>query len=116
MNTFKINGIEYKAKPFDFNLVCDLEDMGITLNDMHGRNTSLIRAYFALCSGLSKEKAGKEIEQQFIKYGDLNEISEAMNKAMENSDFFHSLTERAEAATAENEETESKTEEQTTKR
>lgn len=111
MNTFKINGIEYKAKPFDFNLVCDLEDMGITLNNMSGRNTSLIRAYFGICSGLSKEKAGKEIEQQFIKYGELNEISEALNKEMESSDFFRSLTERAKSATAEDEETESQTEE-----
>lgn len=111
MNKFKINGIEYKAKPFDFNLVCDLEDMGISLNNMAGRNTSLIRAYFVLCSGMSKEAAGKEIEQQFIKYGDLNEISEALNKEMEKSDFFRSLTERAKAATAENEEAESKTEE-----
>lgn len=106
MNTFKINGIEYKAKPFDFNLVCDLEDMGISLDNMAGRNTSLIRAYFVICSGLSKEKAGKEIEQQFIKYGELNEISEALNKEMEKSDFFRSLAERAEEANAEREETE----------
>lgn len=111
MNTFKVNGIEYKAKPFDFNLVCDLEDMGITLNNMSGRNTSLIRAYFGICSGLSKEKAGKEIEQQFIKYGDLNEISEALDKEMKNSDFFHVLTEGAKTANAEGEETESQTEE-----
>lgn len=111
MNTFKVNGIEYKAKPFDFNLVCDLEDMGITMSSMAGRNTSLIRAYFCMCSGLSKEKAGKEIEQQFIKYGELNEISEALNKEMEASDFFRSLTERANAATAENEEAENQTKE-----
>ena len=78
---------------------------------MSGRNTSLIRAYFGICSGLSKEKPGKEIEQQFIKYGKLNEISEALNKEMEKSDFFRSLTERANAATAEDEEAESQTEE-----
>lgn len=108
MNTFKVNGIEYKAKPFDFNLVCDLEDMGITMSNMAGRSTSLIRAYFGLCSGLGKEDAGKEIEQQFIKYGDLNEISEALNKEMETSDFFRSLTERAKETNAEGEKAESK--------
>lgn len=111
MNTFKVNGIEYKAKPFDFNTVCDLEDMGITLNSMSGKDLSLVRAYFCICSGLSKEKAGKEIEQQFIKYGEMNEISEALNKEVENSDFFRSLTERAKTATAENEETESQAKE-----
>lgn len=106
MNTFKVNGVEYKAKPFDFNLVCDLEDMGITMSNMAGRSTSLIRAYFGLCSGLGKEEAGKEVEQQFIKHGDLNDISEALNKEMESSDFFRSLTERAKTANAEGEETE----------
>lgn len=106
MNTFTVNGTEYKAKPFDFNLMCDLEDMGITINNMAGRNISLIRAYFGLCSGLSKENAGKEIEQHFIKYGHLNEISEALNKEMEISDFFQSLIKEAEEKTTTDEKTE----------
>lgn len=111
MNTFTINGKEYKAKPFDFNMVCDLEDMGISLEEIGSKRLSSIRAYFGLCSGLSKEKAGKEIEQQFIKYGELDEISEALNKEMESSDFFHSLAERAKAETATDETQESETEE-----
>ncbi len=32
MNTFTINEKEYKAKPFDFEMVCDLEDMGIEIS------------------------------------------------------------------------------------
>lgn len=111
MNTFKVNETKYKAKPFDFNMVCDLEEMGISLEEMGSKRLSATRAYFALCSGLSEEKAGKEIEQQFIKYGELNEISEALNKEMEVSDFFRSLTERAKKETAEDEEAESQTEE-----
>ena len=31
--TFTVNGKTYKAKPFDFNMVCDLEDMGISMQD-----------------------------------------------------------------------------------
>lgn len=111
MNIFTINGKEYKAKPFDFNLVCDLEDMGISLEEMGSKRLSSTRAYFVLCSGLSKEKAGKEIEQQYIKHGELNEINEALNKEMEDSDFFRSLTERTKAETATDETEENDTEE-----
>ena len=32
MKTFEINGKEYSGKPFDFNLVCDLEDWAYQLN------------------------------------------------------------------------------------
>lgn len=111
MNTFTVNGTEYKAKPFDFNMVCELEDMGIALEEMGSKRLSSIRAYFSLCSGLNKEKAGKEIEQQFIKYGELNEISEVMNKEMDASDFFQVLIERSKAETATDETQEIKTEE-----
>lgn len=111
MNTFTINGKEYKAKPFDFNTVCDLEDMGISLEEMGSKRLSSTRAYFVLCSGLSKEKAGKEIEQQYIKYGELNEINEALNKEMDASDFFQALIERAKTETATDETQESETEE-----
>ncbi len=111
MNTFTVNGTEYKAKPFDFNMVCELEDMGIALEEMGSKRLSSIRAYFGLCSGLNKEKAGKEIEQQFIKYGELNEISEVMNKEMDASDFFQALIERSKAETATDETQEIKTEE-----
>ena len=31
MKRFKINGKEYVAKSFDFNLICDLEDMGVSI-------------------------------------------------------------------------------------
>ena len=34
-NTFKINEKEYKAKPFDFNTVCDLEDMGFSPSEIN---------------------------------------------------------------------------------
>lgn len=48
MNTFTVNGTEYKAKPFDFNLVCDLEDMGISLEEAGRKPMSMVRAYFGM--------------------------------------------------------------------
>lgn len=101
MNKFKVNGKEYNAKVFDFNLVCDLEDMGISLATMGTRPMSMARAYFGLCSGLNTDMAGKEIEAHMIGGGSLTNIIEAMTKEMDKSDFFRSLTQNAEKKIAE---------------
>lgn len=113
MNKFTVNGTEYKAKPFDFNLVCDLEDMGISLEEMGNKKMSMVRAYFAICAGKGNEFAGKELNAHFVWGGKFEDIVEAMNKEMENSDFFQALSKTAEAEsatdkTAENAETEQK--------
>lgn len=109
MNTFTVNGKEYKAKAFDFNLVCDLEDMGISLEQAENKPMSMVRAYFGLCVGRDKEFAGKEMEAHIIDGGTFDDIMTAMSKEMEESDFFRSLkkTEETEATknvTAENKE------------
>ena len=101
MNTFTINGKEYKAKPFDFNLVCDLEDMGISLEEAGRKPMSMVRAYFGICAGKRKNFSGKEMEAHIINGGKFDEIMNAMSDEMEKSDFFHSLnkTEKTENAT-----------------
>lgn len=91
MRTFVINNQTYKAKEFDFNLVCDLEDMGISMNDANNKPMSLTRAYFALCTGQGKEYAGKEMEQHLINGGSFDDLTDAMSKEMEESDFFRNL-------------------------
>ncbi len=104
MRTFKINGKEYKAKAFDFNLMCDIEDMGLAISDMGKKNMSLVRAYFSLCTGNGKEFSGKEIEQHIINGGSIDELVSVMNEEMEKSDFFRSLNKTAETENAENKE------------
>ena len=103
MNTFTVNGTEYKAKPFDFNLVCDLEDMGISLEDMGNKKMSMVRAYFAICAGKGNEFAGKEINAHLVGGGKFNGIIEAMNKEMEISDFFQAISKGTEAEAAKEE-------------
>lgn len=102
MNTFTVNGTEYKAKPFDFNLVCDLEDMGISLEEAGKKPMSMVRAYFGLCVGKGKEYAGKELEAHIIGGGKLDDIMTAMSNEMEKSDFFRNLGKTTETETAEN--------------
>lgn len=102
MKNFIINGKEYKAKPFDFNLVCDLEDMGIPISTAQDKPISTARAYFALCTGRGKTYAGHELEQHITNGGDLTEIISVMADEMDKSDFFRNLNQRTESEVAEN--------------
>lgn len=110
MNIFTVNGTEYRAKPFDFNLVCDLEDMGISLEEMGNKKMSVVRAYFGLCAGKGSEFAGKELNAHVVSGGELEGIIEAMNKEMEDSDFFQALSRKKETEAATDETTESEKE------
>ena len=102
MNTFTVNGKEYRAKAFDFNLVCDLEDMGIPLEQAGNKPMSMVRAYFGLCAGKGKEFAGKELEAHVIGGGSFENIMSAMSDEMEKSDFFRNLNKTEETKDAEN--------------
>lgn len=101
MKTFTINGKSYKAKELDFNGMCELEDFGVSMTDVSGKNLSLVRAYFAFCSGKSAENAGKEIQAHMLGGGKLDELAEIMKDAIDNSDFFRALAENAEKEAAE---------------
>lgn len=110
MNTFTVNGKEYKAKAFDFNLVCDLEDMGISLEEMSKKKMFMVRTYFAICAGENNEFAGNELNAHFVNGGKLEDIIEVMNKEMEGSGFFQALNKTEETKNTENATTESKKE------
>lgn len=88
MRTFTVNDKEYNAKQFDFNMICDFEDMGVALK---AGSTTTIRGYLALCGNMSLEEAGNELSEQFIKYENFDSINEAMGEEMGDSDFFQAL-------------------------
>lgn len=108
MKSFTVNGVTYTAKPFTYNVICDLEDMGVSLQDMQNKPMSVVRAYFAVCTGKGAEFAGEQIEAHVIGGGDFTDVLEAMNEEMEKSDFFRALQNRTESNPSENEEAESK--------
>lgn len=96
---FTINNRRYEAKEFDFNLICDLQDLGINILDMSNiksNPTSVIRAYAALCIGTDKEVAGDEIQQHVLNGGNFDDILTAFQKMMEESDFFQALNKTTE--------------------
>ena len=108
MSTFEVNGVKYTSKPFTYNVICDLEEMGVSLQDMANKPMSVVRAYFAICTGRGADYAGEQIEAHVIKGGNFNAVLEAMNEEMDKSDFFRALQSRAEDDLTEGTEAESK--------
>lgn len=95
----KINGIEYKNVPLDFNAVCKLEEMGVDITNVDGMVMTAARAYAALCMRKPVSVAGQEIEKHVMSGGTLNEIYEAFGAEVEKSGFFQALQKQAEAQT-----------------
>lgn len=90
-----INGKRYEAREFDFNLICDLQDMGVNILDMNDmKKTSLltIRSYVALCMDSDPYFAGAEINEHIINGGDIEEITDVFQKMMNESSFFQALS------------------------
>lgn len=100
-NRFTVNGVTYTAKPFDFGMVCELEDMGVTFEKIDKMPMSLIRAYFAVCADTDKATAASLIQSHMINGGKLDDVTDAMSKEMENSDFFRALQAKEEPASTE---------------
>ena len=99
-NRFVVDKVSYTAKPFDFEMVCELEDMGVTFERIEKMPMSLIRAYFAICAGVSKEEASDIIQRHLMSGGKMDDISEPMAKEMNDSDFFRAISENKEQETS----------------
>ncbi len=95
MRTFTVNGVEYNAKPFDFNMACDLEDRGIALGVFISKPNMAMRSYFAVCANMSLERAGNELNAHFVSGNNLGELAEAMNAELDASDFFQQMVRQA---------------------
>lgn len=98
---FSVNGRSYKAKEFDFNFLCDLEDQNLSLEDIEKKPMSLVRTYFAFSANLTKERAGEEIERHIENGGKFDDIVEIMGQQMQDSGFFRSLNKGTEAEESE---------------
>ena len=89
----KLNGKEYKIPEFDFNAVCQLEELGIDLIGQNAKPLSTLRAFVALAVGAT-EKAGKELETHLANGGSLEEVMKEVNAALQKSGFFQRMQQR----------------------
>lgn len=91
MNTFTLNGTLVPAKRFDFNMLCNLEDLGVSISEADKKPMALVRAYVAICLGSNLDYAGQQMEQHLIGGGSFEDIMDVMSKEMESSDFFRNI-------------------------
>ena len=88
----KINNKSYKRKPLSFNVICQLEDLGLDITQMDTKSMSMLRGYLAICMNTTVDKAGEELEKHCINGGDVNELLDSFGKAVEESGFFQALS------------------------
>lgn len=109
IKTFTVNGQIYKAHDFDYNTMCDLEEMGVGFDEgLANKSSALVRAYFAICAGISKAEAGKQIAQHIVSGGSMDAVVDAMVSAMNESDFFRKLKTQSEETEPDTEEVQPK--------
>ena len=102
MRFITVNGQKYKARPMDLNAICDLEDMGVQLSDWNRKRMSFIRGYIGICMSTDMYTAGEELQKHLMNGGTIEEVSKVIAKEVEESDFFRSLQQNAEATATAN--------------
>ena len=101
MKQFVLNGNKYDIKELNVNMLCDFEDVGISMTDMQKKSFSFIRAYVSACTGMDAERAGREIELHLINGGKLDDVMDAIKISMDESDFFRSISQNTAEKTPE---------------
>ena len=96
-----INGKFYKDAELDFNTVCEMENMGVSIQNIDDNIMSAARAYAAICMRKPLRLAGAEIEAHIVNGGTLADILEPFNKKAAESGFFPALRQKAEEDQAE---------------
>lgn len=96
-----INGKFYRESELDFNTVCEMENMGVSIQNIDDNIMSAARAYAAICMRKPLRLAGAEIEAHIVNGGTLADILEPFNKKAEESGFFQALRKKAEEDQAE---------------
>ena len=87
-----INGKSYKAADFDLNLMCDFEDSGISLDDITNKMFNVVRQYVASSMGVDPKTAGKELSEHLANGGSIEDVSDVMTEAMNDSGFFRTTS------------------------
>lgn len=89
---FVLNNKEYESKPFDFEMMCELEERGFESENIGVRQNMLfMREVFAIWSGLSRKEAMTEINEQIVNNKEIGQFSEVLNKEMDESGFIKAI-------------------------
>lgn len=91
-----VNGKTFKAAEFTFNTICQLESMGLSLDNISSMPMSMIRGYIAISAKITAEQAGQEMEQHIINGGNFEDVGAVMSAQIEDSGFFQTLSQKTE--------------------
>ena len=89
---FEFNGKQIKLE-LSYNATCEMEEIGVSMTDLEKKPLATIRAFIyvalkKLNRGITVQQAGEELETYFSNGGSIEELSNAIQKAVENSGFF----------------------------
>ena len=88
----KINNTEYTTPVLNFSNVCKLESWGIAADNMGARPLGLLAGFVALAiGGKTLEDGEAAIDAHIAGGGKLDDITAAMNEALNSSGFFKAL-------------------------
>lgn len=89
----KINNKNYTVPQLGFGHMTQMEDMGFSILDLFQKKKafSMATAFVGVVANCDREEAEGLIEQHVLGGGDINEIYEAFQKAIEQSGFFKKL-------------------------
>ena len=55
-------------------MICDLEDLGVSIEDIERKPVSIVRAYAGICMGKSAKESGIEIQEHLLNGGSFDDI------------------------------------------
>lgn len=100
MKMVVLNGKSYPRVDVDYNMLCDLEDAGISLSEISNKSMSFVRAYFASCMDTDAKTAGKEINAHIVNGGNFESLMEVIKEVIDESGFFRALKENKDEETS----------------
>lgn len=88
MKKITINSKDYKLdKAIDFNAICELEDLGLSVTNIKKTNMSALRALLAWYGDMTPDEAGYEILEHLKNGGSFDDCVPLINCLLD-SDFF----------------------------
>lgn len=93
MEKVVINEKEYELRKIDFNAVCELEDLGMSIVDIKDKTFKSIRALVAFVARTDLLTAAKEVEEHIKKKGKVQDFT-PLFEMVSNSDFFRNISQQ----------------------
>ena len=100
IKAIEINGKTLKPAELDFNAICDMEDLGVSIFDADNKGLSSLRAYLAITMHCGITEAGNELTEHLAKGGSLDGLAEAFAEAVKDSTFFRNAAKTTEKKTS----------------